>query len=287
MVGLRDLAATHKAEVSFAPVVEITPEGFNKLSPAAKLLGCAPSFNIHDAASSVGVDASKYLKRSAGGHIHIGWGGMKMPAKYHDSWIPYKVEDWQQKLVGVCDLVLGNTCVLLDRSPDAVERRRVYGRAGEYRTPKHGVEYRTLSNFWLHSPQLSSLVMGLSRLAVTITAWEEHFNYLMPKVDRSKVVAAINQNDWDLAWENFQPLAEWISQYVVFRADHNSGTPLWSGNIEDFKGFAKSVKQHGLAHWWPESPMTSWVNSATDHHGSGFENWLAKQANSGKLREAA
>ena len=70
--------------------------------------------------------------------------------------------------VKILDIVVGNTCVIMDRAPSQVERRKVYGRAGEYRLPAHGIEYRTLSNFWLRSYQLTHLVFSLARFAINI-----------------------------------------------------------------------------------------------------------------------
>ncbi len=78
--------------------------------------------------------------RSAGGHIHLG------------------VERWDEKdmtfddfvqLVRMCDLFLGVPSVLYDNSPESIERKQLYGRAGSFRIKPYGIEYRSLSNFFV------------------------------------------------------------------------------------------------------------------------------------------
>jgi hypothetical protein len=50
-------------------------------------------------------------------------------------------------------------------------RRRFYGRAGEFRTPVHGLEYRTLSSTTLlSSPAVWHLFVEMARLAVAMGA---------------------------------------------------------------------------------------------------------------------
>lgn len=75
---------------------------------------------------------SKYL-RVAGGHIHVGF---DTPDK-----------NWKrERVIRMMDIFLGVPSVLLDT--DNI-RHTLYGKAGSYREKSYGVEYRTLSNFWL------------------------------------------------------------------------------------------------------------------------------------------
>lgn len=74
--------------------------------------------------------------RTAGGHIHIGCElAIQRPLD----------------TIRACDVLLGLGSVLLD---DDVRRRSVYGKAGAFRNKDYGVEYRTLSNFWLRSDDM-------------------------------------------------------------------------------------------------------------------------------------
>jgi hypothetical protein len=147
-------AANNGLVPSFEAVVRVDPEELKALSEAAQKLGCQPSANIHDRNASVTVTKANENLRSAGGHIHL---GLHKPLMEHRERLPF-----------LMDVIVGNTCVLIDRNPLAAERRTLYGRAGEYRIQPHGLEYRTLSNFWLRSYQLMSLVMGLSKLAASV-----------------------------------------------------------------------------------------------------------------------
>jgi len=70
------------------------------------------------------------------GHIHIGY-------ENPDT-------DTSIAIIQAMDLFLGVSSILLD---DDTERRVMYGKAGAYRFKKYGVEYRTLSNFWIKDEQ--------------------------------------------------------------------------------------------------------------------------------------
>jgi hypothetical protein len=51
------------------------------------------------------------------------------------------------------------------RDPDT-KRRELYGKAGAFRFKPYGVEYRVLSNFWLHTPDRMEYVWHLVRGAL-------------------------------------------------------------------------------------------------------------------------
>src|SRR5690606_28024709 len=56
------------------------------------------------------------------------------------------------KLVLAMDMTLGLESVLLDTD---TRRKELYGSAGSFRFKKYGVEYRTLSNFWIKNEELT------------------------------------------------------------------------------------------------------------------------------------
>jgi hypothetical protein len=121
--------------ICFDGLVEVSADELASLSPATRILGCMPSQNAYQN-RPINVDPVLYRKRSSGGHIHIGTRDRKF-------------REQRQRAVYVFDILIGNSTVLLDRDPGAAERRENYGRAGEFRTPSHGLDYRTTSNFWL------------------------------------------------------------------------------------------------------------------------------------------
>jgi len=268
--------------VNFEAVVKVSQEELDALSDKSKVFGCAKSENIYDMGADVKINAATYLKRHAGGHIHLGLEN-RAATIYARGWNGTDagaiVTDHRKRLVPLLDAFVGNTCVLLDRNPEAVERRKHYGRAGEYRLPKHGLEYRTLSNFWLRSYPLMSFVFGIARQPVGIlsdTLGGYNFEAaLLGAVDQSKVQQAINNNDVDLAWENFEGVEKFITDHVY--PDH---TGLSIRFLKPFKFFAKKIQEEGLQYWFPEDPLKHWCAYATPDlnripRGYGWEEWVS------------
>ena len=101
--------------------------------PKAHILGCSADWNAYDhTLPRTPFDAKQFgRKRFCGGHIHVGYDKSKVPAHI---------------MAQFMDAVLGVPSVFLDKQGD---RRKYYGLAGLYREKPYGIEYRTLSNFWL------------------------------------------------------------------------------------------------------------------------------------------
>ena len=291
---LRELDATirnnpefkDKYRVSFADVVTVKKKELQSLSKECRMLGCAPSLNLYRP-SRIRVNPETYTKRSAGGHIHISGFDRKMLST------PKNVRD----LIFMFDAFVGNTCVLIDRSPHAITRRRVYGRAGEYRLPTWGVEYRTLSNFWMRSYQLFSLVSGLMRMGASasqtsytrttytpyLTSHADVQGMVLDSLDPKRVQRAINRNDLDLAYRNWEDLKPIIKGYYTKSLTTYEG--ICSASIPYFEFFAQKVQEHaasgeskanGLDFWFPDDPMKHWIKKA-EGHGTGWETFVARK----------
>lgn len=292
-------------KVCFDQVVTLTEDELGELSAKSKTLGCLPSKNIYDESATIGVDPATYKLRSAGGHIHVSYN----PAYGHTG--TSKCQDFPEETIKVMDILVGNTSVLLDRSPLAKVRREVYGRAGEYRTPSHGVEYRTLSNFWLRDPIITSLVLGLARLSAQIVqqshtptqekreynnmtgAYEQVINetanwseLLFSAVDQASIREAINTNSYDLAWKNWQGVRAFIKEALKVDAiRHEAGDgiqPLQASNLADFEYFLSKKSSH----WFKLDPMTAWLAMGSSH-GGGWENFLIGTVRPERLKEEA
>ena len=257
--------------VDFRPLVDITKAELDSLSEKSKVFGCAPSTNIYQKAeeAKIKVNPKKYLKRSAGGHIHMGWhagywgGGADTP-KMKNTMANAEV------LVPILDLIVANTCVLVDRDPGNVERRKNYGRVGEYRPKDYGIEYRTLSNFWLRSYQLMSFVTGLCRmschLAEQSTNSNNYVEALMNAIPREDVIKAVQDNDFDLAYDNFKK----IEPILLAAAGMNSHNyPISNDSIKAFHHFVK----RGMDHWFSFDSLQHWIK-LPEGHGTGFESFL-------------
>lgn len=246
----------------FNTVIEMDPKELERLSEKAKKLGCAPSLNSDGKKHGIKVDGAKHLTRSAGGHIHLG--------------LSPRLKEVRPRLIDVLDILLGNTCVMIDRDPRAAERRKLYGRAGEYRTPAHGVEYRTLSNFWLRAYPLMSFVMGVGRQGVHImnTAINANCSWnpekeLLDTVDLKACKRAINKNDLKLARENWRDVQTFFKKagdaFGVYSA-------INAKRLSAIDFFLKGVSKEGLAAWFPQDPVTHWTHLQV--HNNGWESFI-------------
>jgi len=270
-VALKKHLATFKGiGIDFTQTIELTGDDFQRLSDDSKKFGCMPSKNAYKGGRNgrITVNPDTYRYRSAGGHIHIG-GRDFLPEGFFDNPV---------RIIQMMDILVGNTCVLIDRDPGNVERRKVYGKAGEFRTPPHGVEYRTLSNFWLRSYQLMSLVMGLARHACIIVANDMDKEFLK-LVDMKDVSNAINNNDFQLALRNFKKIEKLLLE--ITPANTEGDYPIDATNIADFRHFVKK----GLDYWFKEEPMEHWIEHSEEAR-LGFYDWLEFEVRVDRKKEA-
>lgn len=102
--------------------------------------------------------------RSAGGHIHLAGKG-------------YPLNDDMGKIyvIRMLDLFVGVPSMIIDNSDASIRRRTLYGAAGSHRpVPQHGgVEYRSLSNFWLKSPELAEWIYDVCDFSIDL-AVDQH-----------------------------------------------------------------------------------------------------------------
>jgi hypothetical protein len=124
-------------------------------TPEACQFGCDPDYNAWTKKRNVPPKATQTNFRSCGGHIHVGF-------------VEGTKSDFLLKTMGkintvrMMDAYHGITSIILDDTPESHERRKLYGKAGCYRETGYGVEYRTLSNFWLKSPVFQTLMYRLT-----------------------------------------------------------------------------------------------------------------------------
>lgn len=111
----------------------------------AQVFGCSPDFNAHmqgNPCPTVKPDAlmeGDNAWRFAGGHVHLG----------------YESEAPDFVAAAFADVFLGLPSVGLDEQG---LRRGLYGQAGRYRPTSYGIEYRTLSNFWIWDQRLAQSI---------------------------------------------------------------------------------------------------------------------------------
>lgn len=141
-----------KAKLTLRNVVELPESTLKSADDKFIQFRCSQSYNIYGDPGDGVPNARNYKYRCAGGHIHIGY-----TRRFTASAI--------EQIVRSLDGILGVAGVSLAAGIDNPERRNTYGRAGEFRLPNHGLEYRVLSNFWLCHPAIAMLVFELARAA--------------------------------------------------------------------------------------------------------------------------
>lgn len=163
----------------------------------------------------------KYGQRSCGGHLHIGG--------YPDEIVhnPFLKPIY----VYMLDLFVALPCVILAHGADEYKRRKIYGQAGCYRAKQYGIEYRTLSSFWLRSPQTCSLIFKMVEFVNNFMEeslykkfWTLHEGKLnsSPKnayecygYDFSEVRKAINDCDYNIAKKYFKFIANFMPDSIL------------------------------------------------------------------------
>lgn len=110
-------------------------ETLRSFGKPAFVFGCEPDFNAWTFQPNVMPKDVDPGLRTAGGHLHIGYGHLE----------EVTVET-SEAIAQMCDFVLGLPSLLMDTDD---MRRALYGKAGAIRYKSYGVEYRTLSNFWI------------------------------------------------------------------------------------------------------------------------------------------
>lgn len=146
------------------------------LEPAAMVFGCDPDYNAWTMEPNPKPKAEDETLRSCGGHIHVGYEGDVDKAK----------------VAQMMDLFLGVPSVVMDKGD---LRKQLYGKAGACRFKPYGVEYRTLSNFWIFEDRL--VAWAWDNTSKAVDAAESRL--ALSEQDSNDIVSAINNNDKSLA----------------------------------------------------------------------------------------
>lgn len=133
----------------------------------ASVFGCDPDYNAWTREQNPSPYCEDRNLRSAGGHVHIG-----------SNLNPYE-------LGKACDVFLGVPAIARDSD---TRRRSLYGKHGAIRIKPYGVEYRTLSNFWIWDEQDMRWVYDQTKKAVEFvsqgkTVPEEFREYVAGAID--------------------------------------------------------------------------------------------------------
>lgn len=166
------------AKLTYQCVMEIPTSLMSKADKAHVELGCAPSKNVYDWIEPVHVEDPYTLPiRFAGCHLHF-----SMPGAI----------EFKEKVIKKMDSICGVMSVSLFQEMEDRRRRLFYGRAGEFRTPTHGLEWRTLSSAVLTHPVLFHLCVDVSRACYYLT---NTLVYPHWEVKEQEIVETINYCD--------------------------------------------------------------------------------------------
>ncbi len=153
--------------------------------------GCSPNFDVYGECANLPADFTSGL-RTGSFHLHI---GNVDYAKGKGKLLDF---DSRQQVIKLLDATLGCASVVFDKDATSKARRALYGKAGEHRPTRYGIEYRVLGGYALRSPKLVSLVMDLVEHTLGIVANDEEESVL-GSLDAETVREAINTGNRSLA----------------------------------------------------------------------------------------
>ena len=250
------------------PTIEVSPDDLAKQKDEHVNFGCTPSLNIYNMFGQVGEGRTTQL-RPAGGHIHFGWGSNGSINRLH------KDTELTERIVKALDAICGVACVSMFANIDDPRRRQMYGLAGEYRLPSHGLEYRTLSNAWLYHPLLANLVIDLARAAFMVGV---NNTLRFFKFDQNEVVRVINTHDVVRAREIMEENKEMLCQIMGKMARINAlnsmseGSTIFSVFMNGAENLVTNYKDIS-GNWSFDNTVSRWV---THCDGVG-KNWLTSK----------
>lgn len=250
-----NIAKKAGASLTFNMSTLIEDDVWKRSDSNLKRFGCNPTQNVHETEFKRSTGMRERF-RSAGGHVHI---------QLTDS-LKRKTDD----IVKVMDIILGNTCVLLDRDPANARRRKIYGRAGEHRIKPYGLEYRVPSNFWLRHYVLWSMISGMARNACGIVDEKLHTE-LYKVIDFKDIRKAINENDYDLALKNFLIVKKFFKDNSIV-----SNCGVDSTNIDKFEKWACSKNPMGKLRIKTDADSVRHWRSRAGRWMRGFETFISK-----------
>lgn len=170
------------------PHTLFSKEIMDSLSDEAKAMGCDPDYNAWSETENPTPDVSKNpLLRVAAGHVHAGW---TEDADILDG----KHIKHCQDLVKQFDWFLGAWSLRHDKD---LTRRQLYGKAGSYRPKPYGVEYRTLSNFWITTHTRRLAVWNRMQEAVEMMPY--HF-YPEEQANLNEAIRNMINKGLDINW---------------------------------------------------------------------------------------
>ncbi len=185
--------ALQDIEINKSIIININPK---KLTEEEIALGCDKSHNIYNT-FCLDVDPKSIKYRSSGGHIHMS----KLTEKGQKAHIANIYN-----IIKSLDSTLGLWSVITSPNKEhEKQRRKLYGRAGEYRYRNKVLEYRTLSNFWLFDPEMIKFVYSTAQ---KIVADEDLAEEIALSLSDYEIQYAINDMQEEIAGRLYKHIAK-------------------------------------------------------------------------------
>lgn len=197
--------------------------------PEHAQFGCTPSLSAYDSQPEMAHDGFSVPFRMAGGHIHLGISPRHLHLFGPDD------EDNRRTVVKFLDRTAGLIGTALFAEVEDARRRLLYGRAGEYRAPKYGIEYRVPSNAWMLHPVLAHFYVGVVRRAaacavVDIVAGRNPLDRL--PMNDEEVQIAINESEVGIARTLIQSYMPFFEQLITYSACHfHEAVAMFNGAV--------------------------------------------------------
>jgi hypothetical protein len=155
LLRVRKAAKAKGGELALTDVIAVPQSILESADEKHVRFGCEPSKNAYNDFGQLDAKCRELEIRFGGGHKHFG------DQVVDDEYIAIPI-------VKALDAIWGVASVSMFEGLECPLRRVYYGKAGEYRLPPHGLEYRTPSNAWLCHPAIAQLSWTLARQAYYI-----------------------------------------------------------------------------------------------------------------------
>ena len=233
--------------VDFAPLpsIKIKPEDVKGADNECLRFGCSPDSNIYTEEKIEYPDGKKFMTRFSGGHIHLGFNDIRQLKEMRD---PDKLYNLVRGFDSIAGII--STAIHKDDESERI-RRKWYGQAGTYRIQNHGIEYRTLSSFWLSNPFTTSLFTALIRDALILVYNKKEDEYLFDNLDENEVRRIINNGDYKNAIRIYKEVL-----LPMYDKINISGVPLTIKYIREFlkmlmeKGYSNVFSPYKMLNYW-------------------------------------
>ncbi len=180
----------------------------------ARVFGCDPDYNAYTGRANPAPRAKDKCLRSAGGHIALGLEDWATSPTPHGA----SQNEWARHIVRNLDFLWGIPSILLD---DGELRKELYGKAGAYRVKPFGVEYRTLSNFWVFKPKLAEAmlnkVLAINTQQARIGGSTAGFGNFSQPITSDVLETGINTNNKEWAMDMIKKYPQhfdWTKEFI-------------------------------------------------------------------------